>query len=98
MGLLPGPAEIHQKQPQRIDLPGARLGQKVIKIASGENHFLMLTEGGFVYSVGVPDVGQLGRRHLSLRSNTQDPKGQYYVYLPDYSIAAVVYCVLSSIQ
>lgn len=37
------------------------LGHKIIKIASGENHFAMLTEQGAILTFGCAEQGQLGR-------------------------------------
>lgn len=45
------------REPRQVDLAG----KKVVNIASGSHHFLMLTEEGEIYSLGEGSKGQLGR-------------------------------------
>lgn len=52
---------------------------KIIKIASGADHLILLSEEGKVYSSGCPEQGQLGR--VSSRSADRDNRRGIKYYL-----------------
>lgn len=46
--------------PVEVDMNGALAGQSVVKIAAGNDHTVVATDGGIAYSWGINQSGQLG--------------------------------------
>lgn len=44
--------------------------ERFVSVASGSNHILLLTQHGHVYTLGIPDDGQLGRLRVLERHQT----------------------------
>jgi alpha-tubulin suppressor-like RCC1 family protein len=60
IGLVPGEGEPCRVNPTLLS---GKIFRKISKIVSGDNHLVMVSEGGKIYTCGAGEQGQLGRTY-----------------------------------
>lgn len=58
-------------------------GECVVKIASGADHLVMLTNHGYIFTCGCAEQGQLGRiaERMSGRDSARTGMGKIFIYI-----------------